>query len=101
VASALVAEGWQILGENVRAATGELDLVAARDGCWRFVEVKARTAGDDGLLSIGRDKQRRLRAAGEAWLADRGPPPREVAFLVALVHLERAGWPIEWWDDAF
>jgi Holliday junction resolvase-like predicted endonuclease len=85
----------------VRAASGELDLIASRGGRWRFVEVKARTASDDGLASIGPDKQRRLRAAGEAWLAEHGPPPGEVAFLVALVHLELPGWPIEWWDDPF
>jgi putative endonuclease len=108
VAELLEAEGWSVLARNWRGAGGELDLVVLRDGVLRFVEVKARSArdgSDSGVESVGRGKQRRLTAAGRAWLAEHGPPQREVAFLVAVVTLDEevapATWAVEWWDDAF
>lgn len=102
VAEQLVLDDWVVLARNHRAAGGELDLVVERAGVLRFVEVKARAPDDDsGIESIGYDKQRRLRTAAEAWLSSRGLPEREVAFLVAIVCFDPAGWTVEWWDDAF
>lgn len=102
VADVLVAQGWLVLARNWRTDAGELDLVVERDGVLRFVEVKARAAGDDtGVLAVGEQKQRVLRRAGEAWLAQRGLPEREVAFLVVLVERGPGGFTAEWIDDAF
>lgn len=71
-----------------------------RDGAVRLVEVKARRDGDpSGLESVGPDKQRRLRRAGEAWLL--GDAPREIAFMVAVVTLNEGVWALELIDDAF
>lgn len=102
VADVLTADGWLVLARNWRTDAGELDLVVERDGVLRFVEVKARTVGDDtGVLAVGEQKQRVLRRAGEAWLAQRGLPEREVAFLVVLVERGPGGFTAEWIDDAF
>lgn len=102
VAEQLTIEGWVILARNYRASGGEIDLVVERDGVLRFVEVKSRSPEDpSGVESIGHDKRRRLKAAGEAWLSARGLPEREVAFLVAVVSFAPTGWTVDWWDDAF
>lgn len=74
-----------------------------RDGCVRFVEVKARQPGDDSALeAIGPEKQRRLRRGAEAWMSQ-GDHDRydEYAFLVAVVTLAADGWQLESLDDAF
>lgn len=99
VADALVADGWTVLARNWRGAGGEIDVVVERDSKLRFVEVKARTGPDDlaGLEAIGEHKQRRLRAAAEAFLSSYRRPFDEACFLVAWVE----GGTIEWIDDAF
>lgn len=101
-AEVLTRDGWTVLARNWRARGGELDIVVEREGVLRFVEVKARDPLDDtGLDAIGASKRRKLVAAAEAWLVERGPPEVEVAFLVAVVSFDPAGWSIEWVDDAF
>ena len=100
VAAYLEDEGFVVLERNWRGAGAELDLIVARDGAVRFVEVKARQPGDpSGLEAIGPDKQSRLRRAAELWLLDRTYD--EYAFLVAVVVFERDGWTLELLDDAF
>ncbi|MEQ1503961.1 MAG: YraN family protein [Myxococcota bacterium] len=103
VAGLLEADGWSIRSRNWRGDGGELDLVVERGGVLRFVEVKARAVDDAeaGLDAIGATKRRRLRSAGDAWLAAHGLPDREVAFLVVVVTLDPAGWTVERLDDAF
>lgn len=98
----LQAEGWRVLAQNWRRPAGELDLVVQRGGQLRFVEVKARTEGDDSALdAVDREKQRRLTRAAEAFLAEHEEPWDEAAFLVAEVVLRAGRWEISLLDDAF
>lgn len=101
VASMLAAEGWSIVARNVRIGAGELDLVVLRAGRLRFVEVKARTDGDDALEAVTIDKQRKLRSAAEAWLQLADVCFDEVAFTVAVVGMQPGGFTLERIDDAF
>lgn len=102
VADALTREGWVVLARNWRTDAGEIDLVVERSGVLRFVEVKARAAGDDtGVLAVGERKQAILRRAAELWITERGAPAVEAAFLVALVEQAPEGFRAEWIDDAF
>lgn len=112
VADRLVAAGWQVLARNWRGAGGELDLVVARMGRLRFVEVKARAPDDPvGLEAIDQGKRRRLAQAAKAFLAEWDDLVDEACFTVALVHLpagtsdgsppDPAGLTVEWIDDAF
>ncbi len=102
VADLLVRDGWVIHARNWRTEAGEVDLVAERDGALRFVEVKARAPGDEsGAAAVGERKQRVLRRAGELWLAERGRPAVEAAFLVVVVERAPEGFRAEWIDDAF
>ncbi len=102
MADALRAEGFRILGQNVHLGGGELDVIALRGRALRFVEVKARSPGDDSAWeSVGRSKRRKLQRAAEAWLQGDVPDYDEVAFVVAAVTLDPSGWSVEWIDDAF
>lgn len=102
VARQLEQTGWSVVATNFRGAGAELDLVVVRDGVVRFVEVKARQAGDDsGWEAVGPAKQRRLTRAAEAWLASQPGDCVEAAFLLALVELGADGWTVEWMDDPF
>jgi putative endonuclease len=69
-ANALVAEGWQVLGQRVRTAAGELDLIIERDGLLVFVEVKQRPTLAEAAYSLSRRQIERLMLAAEIWLAE-------------------------------
>jgi putative endonuclease len=101
VAQELEALGWDVVGRNVRVGNGEIDLVVRRGGALRFVEVKARASGEDGLEAMTPWKQGKLRRAAEGWLQHHADGTfDEVAFLVAVVHMG-ARWELELLDDAF
>jgi len=63
--------GFRILGTNVWLAGYELDLVVRRGTTLVFCEVKSKsgTRFGDPLEMVTPEKQRRLRRAAEAWLA--------------------------------
>ena len=93
---------WRVCARNWRGGGGELDLVVVRDGVVRFVEVKARRpGGGDPLQSMTVAKQRRLRGAAEAWLAQASEQPDECAFMLAAVRMEAQCWRVDWLDDIF
>jgi len=98
VAQALQSDGWCVRSRNWRGGGGELDLVAEKAGCIRFVEVKARSSGGiSGLESVGLAKQRKLSRAAEAWLCEWSGPFVEASFTVVLVE----GDVFHWIDNAF
>lgn len=98
VAASLESEGWRVLARNWRCEVGELDLVVARDGRLRVVEVKARAPDDPvGLDVIDARKRRHLARAAEAFLMSYDDVYDEVCFLIALVEGEQ----ITWLDHAF
>ena len=102
VGERLEADGWAVLERNWRGAGGEIDLIVARAGVVRFVEVKARDPQDPtGLDAVSHDKRRRLVRAAEEWLAGQPKVPAESAFLVATVDFEPGGWTVALLDDAF
>lgn len=102
VGERLLADGWAVLERNWRGAGGEIDLIVARDGAVRFVEVKARDPQDPtGLDAVTDFKRRKIVRAAEEWLAGQPEAPRESAFLVATVDFLPDGWAIALLDNAF
>lgn len=65
--------GYRILDANAWAAGNEVDLVVRRGRTIVFCEVKSKGGGRYGepLEMVGREKQRRVVRAAEAWLAAR------------------------------
>ena len=65
--------GYNILDQNWRRRECEIDIVARKDGCIYFVEVKFRMTDDagSGLEYIGPQKLRQMVYAAERWVAER------------------------------
>ena len=102
VASRLAAAGWEIVERNARTRYGELDVIAMDGTTLVFVEVKAAREGtqfgpERPILSIGPQKQRRVRRLATAWMSERRDLPRydEIRFDAVGVTLDRAGRPVE------
>ena len=70
VAQALMAEGWQVLGQRCRTAAGEIDLAIERDGLLVFVEVKQRPSLAEAAHALSRRQIERLCLAAEIWMAE-------------------------------
>lgn len=66
--------GYEILEANFRTRLGEIDLVARRDDCLVFVEVRTRRGGSLGTPeeSMTAKKREHLIAAAQEYLQSRG-----------------------------
>jgi putative endonuclease len=72
----LVSRGYEIVDRNFRTRFGELDLIAAGQGCLVFCEVKTRVSSEPAdtlgpLASVGARKRRQVRQMAREWLAER------------------------------
>ncbi|MBI4217156.1 MAG: YraN family protein [Chloroflexi bacterium] len=65
----LAGQGYCIREANYRCPQGEIDLVAEKDGCLVFVEVRTRRGKGFGTPeeSVGQDKAQRLLALAETY----------------------------------
>jgi putative endonuclease len=70
-ASLLEAEGWRIVARNWRLRSGEIDIIAFKEGILAFVEVKNWSAfGADELeISISARKRRRIVETSQIFLS--------------------------------
>jgi len=102
-AGLLASEGWTVLHRNWSLRLGELDIVARRDGCLVFVEVKARQAPAyvDPALGVDWRKQRQLRRVAEAYLALEKPVCSECRFDVIGVVVGPGGAEVTRLEAAF
>lgn len=80
--------GYRILAANVRLGGVEVDLLCRRRGTVVFCEVKEKTGEcyGDPLEMVDERKQKRLRRAAEAWLAEQPLPDQVVRFDVVAVR---------------
>lgn len=88
VAEWYLARGYQILAQNWRCGSGELDLIVTKGGEVVICEVKTRTSARFGspFEAVGPTKQIRLRKLAAIWLRDDAPfRPHSVRFDVAGV----------------
>ncbi len=81
------AQGYEVVAQNWRCRTGELDLVLRRGRTFVFCEVKTRTSDAFGapIEAVTRDKQVRLRHLAARWLEEAPLRPTEIRFDVASV----------------
>lgn len=69
-ATALTRDGWTVHARRLRTASGEVDLVAEKDGLLAIVEVKSRPTLADAAYALTARQRARLIAAAEIVLAD-------------------------------
>jgi len=83
---------YELLGMNYRCSLGEVDIIARQGTVFVFVEVKLRREGGyaSALEAVTPSKQRKLRYAAEAWLAENGQENSECRFDVVEIYLSRA-----------
>jgi putative endonuclease len=103
VAARLASAGWELFERNARTRHGELDIVAFDGRTLVFVEVKAGHAGslygpERPVLSIGSQKQRRIRRLATAWMSERRDLPRydEIRFDAIGVTYDRNDYVVDY-----
>lgn len=84
---------YHILGMNYHCPQGELDVIARQRDTVVFAEVKLRREGGfaSAAEAVTVSKQRKLRLAAEAWLAENELDDVPCRFDVIEVYLEREG----------
>ncbi|GAF76511.1 unnamed protein product, partial [marine sediment metagenome] len=78
---------------NFRCREGEIDIIAEKDGCLAFVEVKTRRGSSMGgaAESVTPDKATRMVQAAEAYSQDRADLPPDRRIDVVTVELSPRG----------
>ncbi|WP_223066847.1 YraN family protein [Paenibacillus caui] len=88
-------EGYTILERNWRCRSGELDIVACKDGLVVIVEVRSRSAGSSSFgspaESVNARKIRQVRDTAQVYLFQSGRSGLAVRFDVVAVLLDRKG----------
>lgn len=94
----LTGQGLSIIERNFRTRFGEIDLIMRAAETLVFIEVRLRKNNDFGgaAASIGVQKQRRIVAAAQQYIAGLRNPPA-CRFDAVLI----TGAKIEWLKDAF
>lgn len=102
VAGKLEAEGFAILGRNVRVGRDEIDIVAKRGGLLVFCEVRSRSGMPtfSPAETITHAKRMKVRRAAAAWLRANGGAS-EIRLDAAAVSFPPGGKPvIDYFEDA-
>lgn len=96
----LEAQGWEVLARRVKVKSGEIDLIARRDGLIAFVEVKWRAKASDLDHAIDEYRLRRVAAAAEAVAHEYAQDGEDLRVDVILLapgtpprHIENAWMP--------
>ena len=94
-------QGYRVIARNLRAKSGEVDLVclAPDKRTIVFVEVKTRRVGADGLLrrpesNVGARKQEKLRRLAQEISRKRGWTDRPLRIDVVAVEWPARGRPV-------
>lgn len=98
----LVNHGYQILARNWRLGHKEIDIIALMDDVLAIVEVKTRKTDDFGEpdIAVGRDKQRMLVKAADAYVRYKNLNV-EVRFDIVSIVFTNGEPEIEHIEDAF
>lgn len=89
----LEARGYRIRERNFRCREGEIDIIAEKDGCLAFVEVKTRRGSSMGeaVESVTPDKGARILRVAEAYAQAHTDLPPDRRIDVVAVELSPAG----------
>lgn len=82
-------QGWRILGQRLRVAAGEVDLVARRGRMLAFIEVKWRERPEDLDIAVDQYRLRRVAAAAEMLAPRFARPDDDIRIDVMLLAPRR------------
>jgi putative endonuclease len=87
--------GYDILGRNFRTAHGEIDIIASKEGCSVFVEVKTRSSHAFGYPedSVSLRKQAHMLSAAEEYLQTHPGSSDSWQFDVIAIEKKSGGKP--------
>ena len=73
-AKALIKSGYDIVCRNYQGRQGEIDLIAEKDGCLFFIEVKSQRGGAYGTAAehVTATKKQRISLQAQHYLAESG-----------------------------
>lgn len=82
-------QGYQLQAKNYQCRLGEVDLIAEKDGCLHFVEVKTRKQNDAfrPAEAVNRTKQEHLWKAAQVYLKEVGKEYDAICFDVMEVEV--------------
>ena len=87
--------GYEIIRRNYHGGHKEIDLIASRNGCLAFIEVKTRRGNRFGeaVQGFSRGQLRNIRQAARRFFADLegGTRYQEARFDLIAIDLDRAG----------
>jgi putative endonuclease len=91
----LIAQGYEILDRNYHSRFGEVDLVAEKDRCIVFVEVKTRTNDSFGLPeeSVTPEKLAKIYDTALLWLQDHPDKPDDWRVDAVAVMMDKSMTP--------
>lgn len=95
--------GYEILAQNYRKPSGEIDIIAQKDGILVFTEVKTRTSTAYGTPAeaVDRRKQAHIIETALAYLAETGDADRDCRFDVAEILEENGKKYFRYIENAF
>ena len=102
----LKSQGYRILERNLKFKMGELDIIAMKDDCVAFIEVKTRSTDESGLPfeAVTPPKMRRIVTMAELYIRRKKLADRELSFRFDIISIV---WPkgelpqIEHYENAF
>lgn len=85
-------KGYRIRHRNWRVSTLEIDIIAEKEGCLHFVEVKARRQSPFGHPeeSVGRQKFKALQRAADLYMEKHGRPKWIQYDVLAITFIKNA-----------
>ncbi len=100
----LCGKGYRILQRNYQLAFGEIDVVAYRDDCVCFIEVKTRENKlyGDPFEAVDEHKQKTIRKMAECYLAFKNLEDHDVRFdVISVIRTANERFVIDHLEDAF
>ena len=84
--------GWTILERQYHTPYGEIDIIATKEGCVWFVEVKGSTYSSISFERISRKKRLNMLLSAEHWLTEKNCAYEELELVVCLGTTEGLHW---------
>lgn len=88
--AALQRDGWDILGQRLRTASGEVDIAASKNGLLAIVEVKSSASLTIAAHSLSSRQMRRLIGAAEILIGE-NPDWGQTGMRFDLMLVDKAG----------